>query len=36
MREADFEKVAEFLHTVLEICKSVQASSGKKLVDFVK
>ncbi|KAK9797433.1 hypothetical protein WJX73_003651 [Symbiochloris irregularis] len=36
LREADFEKVAEFLHTVLEICKSVQASSGKKLVDFVK
>eukprot|EP00195_Chlamydomonas_chlamydogama_P007745 CAMPEP_0202889496 /NCGR_PEP_ID=MMETSP1392-20130828/47_1 /ASSEMBLY_ACC=CAM_ASM_000868 /TAXON_ID=225041 /ORGANISM="Chlamydomonas chlamydogama, Strain SAG 11-48b" /LENGTH=487 /DNA_ID=CAMNT_0049572835 /DNA_START=148 /DNA_END=1611 /DNA_ORIENTATION=+ len=35
LHEADFEKVAEFLHEALELCKEVQASSGKLLKDFV-
>lgn len=36
LEEGDFEKVAEFLHRVLEICKGVQSSSGKLLKDFTK
>lgn len=34
LKEADFEQIAEFLNEVLEECKKIQASSGKKLVDF--
>ena len=34
--EADFERVADFLHTVLDICKAVQSSSGKLLKDFAR
>jgi len=33
--EADFEKVAEFLHRVVTIASAVQEKTGKKLVDFV-
>lgn len=29
-------QIGEFLHRALDICKSVQQSSGKKLVDFKK
>lgn len=36
LKEADFEKVAEFLHQVLEVCKSVQNKHGKLLKDFTK
>lgn len=32
----DFARIAGFLHEVLEECKAVQRTSGKKLVDFVK
>jgi glycine hydroxymethyltransferase len=34
LKEADFEKVAEFLHEVLQLCKDVQAKNGKMLKDF--
>merc|ERR1712216_180195 len=34
LKEADFEKIGEFLHRGLEICLAVQEKSGKKLVDF--
>lgn len=34
LEEADFEKIAEFLHRAVELCKEVQQVSGKKLVDF--
>jgi glycine hydroxymethyltransferase len=34
--QADFEKIAAFLHEVLEECKSVQTKSGKMLKDFTK
>jgi len=33
---ADFAKIADFMHEVLEECKEAQRKSGKKLVDFVK
>lgn len=32
--EADFEKVAEFLHRGIEIGQKIQEKSGKKLKDF--
>ena len=35
MSEADFEKIAEFLHRAVQISLEIQASSGKKLRDFV-
>ena len=35
LKEADFEKVAEFLDRVVKICLDVQKSSGKMLKDFV-
>lgn len=34
--EAESVKIGEFLHRALELCKSIQASKGKKLVDFKK
>ena len=34
--EADFEKIAELLHQVLELSKEVQASHGKMLKDFTR
>ena len=34
LKESDFEQIAEFLHEVLEECKSVQEKSGKLLKDF--
>lgn len=34
--EADFEKVADFLHEVALICSSIQEVSGKQLKDFNK
>ncbi|KAG2488048.1 hypothetical protein HYH03_013353 [Edaphochlamys debaryana] len=36
LREQDFTEVAGFLHEVLEVCKEVQASTGKALKDFIK
>ena len=36
LKEADFVKVGEFLHRAVGICKAVQESHGKKLVDFKK
>merc|ERR1719213_1494123 len=36
LKEADFEKIGEFLHRALEIALATQAKSGKKLVDFLK
>merc|ERR1711918_310998 len=35
LKEADFEKVAEFLHRTLEIALATQQKSGKKLLDFL-
>lgn len=35
LKEADFEKIADFLHEVLEECKRIQSTSGKLLKDFV-
>lgn len=34
LKEADFEKIADFLHEALELCKATQEKHGKKLVDF--
>jgi glycine hydroxymethyltransferase len=34
LKEPEFEKIADVLHRTVEICKAVQAESGKKLVDF--
>lgn len=34
--ESDFEKVAEFLHRIVQLSVEAQANSGKKLADFVK
>ena len=34
LKEADFEKIADFLHEALLICKDVQASSGRLLKQF--
>jgi glycine hydroxymethyltransferase len=34
--EEDAIKIGEFLHRAVELCKSIQASHGKKLVDFKK
>lgn len=34
--EADFEKIASFLHEVLEECKAIQVEKGKMLKDFTK
>jgi len=36
LKEADFEKIGEFLHRGLEIALATQEKSGKKLTDFVK
>merc|ERR1719387_3015259 len=36
LKEADFEKVGDFLHRGVQIALEVQAKCGKKLVDFVK
>jgi glycine hydroxymethyltransferase len=36
LKEADWEAIAGFLHEVLQVCKEVQASSGKLLKDFLK
>jgi glycine hydroxymethyltransferase len=36
LKEEDFTQVAGFLHEVLEVCKSVQSSTGKALKDFIK
>lgn len=36
LKESDFEEIAAFLHEVLEVCKEVQATTGKALKDFVK
>ena len=33
--EADWQQVAGFLHEALELCKEVQATSGKLLKDFL-
>eukprot|EP00798_Chlamydomonas_sp_ICE-L_P015883 gene15883-22011_t len=35
LHEHDFETIADFLIEVLEVCKSIQAQSGKMLKDFV-
>lgn len=35
-KEADFEKIGEYLDRVVKICIDVQAKVGKKLVDFKK
>ena len=35
-KEDDFVKVAHFLDRAVKLCVEIQASSGKKLVDFVK
>lgn len=34
LKESDFEEIAGLLHNVLEVCKSVQAKSGKLLKEF--
>ncbi|DAZ95459.1 TPA: hypothetical protein N0F65_002144 [Lagenidium giganteum] len=34
-KEADFFKVAEFLDRAVKLCVEIQATSGKKLTDFV-
>jgi glycine hydroxymethyltransferase len=34
LKEADFEKIADFLHEAVLICKDVQASSGRLLKQF--
>jgi glycine hydroxymethyltransferase len=36
LAEADWQQVAGFLHEALELCKEVQASSGKLLKDFLR
>ena len=36
LKEADFEKVADFLDRVVKICLDVQKTSGKMLKDFIK
>lgn len=36
LKEADLEIVAGFLHEVLDVCKEVQATTGKAIKDFVK
>ncbi|KAK9817163.1 hypothetical protein WJX72_010560 [[Myrmecia] bisecta] len=36
LKEADFEKIADFLHRVLEVCKQIQEKHGKLLKDFNK
>ncbi|KAK5583121.1 hypothetical protein RB653_004711 [Dictyostelium firmibasis] len=35
LKEADFEKIAEFLHRIVLISLEIQGRVGKKLVDFV-
>ena len=34
LQEADFEKIGDLLVEALEICKEVQARTGKKMKDF--
>ena len=34
--EEDTVKIGEFLHRAVELCKSIQESHGRKLVDFKK
>lgn len=35
MKEAEMDKIAEFIERVLKICVKIQETSGKKLVDFI-
>jgi len=35
LKEADFEKIGDFLHRTLEIALATQQKSGKKLLDFL-
>lgn len=35
MKEADFAKIAEFLHRAAQLALQIQATSGKMLKDFV-
>merc|ERR1719198_1088923 len=36
LKEADFEKIGEFLHQGIQLTLEIQKKSGKKLVDFLK
>eukprot|EP00492_Amphilonche_elongata_P003028 TRINITY_DN3325_c0_g1_i1.p1 TRINITY_DN3325_c0_g1~~TRINITY_DN3325_c0_g1_i1.p1 ORF type:complete len:135 (-),score=5.94 TRINITY_DN3325_c0_g1_i1:83-433(-) len=36
LKEAEFEKIGEFLHRGVEIALATQTKCGKKLVDFLK
>jgi len=36
LKEQDFEKIADLLHEVSQVCLTVQATSGKMLKDFAK
>ena len=36
LKEADFERIAEFLDRAVKMCLIVQENSGKRLVDFKK
>ena len=36
LKEADFEKIGEFLHRCVEFALELQKTSGKKLLDFLK
>jgi len=36
LKEADFEKIGEFLHRCIEFALDLQKTSGKKLLDFLK
>ncbi len=36
LKQADFEKIADFLHETLELCKRTQEKHGKLLKDFNK
>lgn len=36
LKEADFEKIGDFLLEVLQVCKELQESHGKLLKDFTK
>jgi len=35
LKEADFEKIGDFLHRTIEIALATQTKSGKKLIDFM-
>lgn len=36
LKEADFEKIADLLHIVLQVCKDTQQKHGKLLKDFTR